>query len=55
MASGAPYGYLSTLYDRDWVLRTYFAWRDDAVIQDIIVQGYKTWEAVVALNPDREL
>lgn len=55
MASGAPYGYLSTLYDKDWILRTYFAWRDDAVIQDIIVQGYKTWEAVVALNPDREL
>ena len=55
MASGAPYGYLSTLYDRDWILRTYFAWRDDAVIQDIIVQGYKAWEAVVALNPEREL
>lgn len=55
MASGATYGYLSTLYDKDWILRTYFAWRDDRVIQDIIVQGYKTWEAVVKLNPDRAL
>ena len=55
MASGAQYGYLSTLYDRDWILRTYFAWRDDAVIQDIILQGFKTWEAVVKLNPDRAI
>lgn len=55
MASGAPYGYLSTLYEKDWILRTYFAWRDDNVIKDIILQGYKHWQTVVELNPERAI
>jgi predicted phage-related endonuclease len=55
MASGAPYGYLSALYDKDWIMRTYFVWRDDNVIKDIILQGHKRWQEVVALNPERAI
>lgn len=55
MASGASYGYLNTLYDASWLMHTYFVWRDDSVIRDIIVQGYKNWQKVVAKNPARAL
>lgn len=53
MASGAPYGYLSALYDKSWNMFTFFAWRDESVIKDIIVEGYKVWTQVTALNPSR--
>lgn len=55
MACNAPYGYLSALYDKNWRMYTYFAWRDDAVINAIITEGYKVWQQVVDLNPAREL
>lgn len=55
MACGAEYGYLSALYDKNWHMYTYFAWRDDAVINAIITEGYKNWQQVVALNPAREV
>lgn len=54
-ASGAAYGYLNTLYDRDWLMRTYFVHRDQTTINAIITEGYKAWQRVVAKNPARKL
>ena len=55
MASGAHYGYLNTLYDSSWIMHTYFVWRDDKVIRDIVIQGYRNWQRVIAKNPARAL
>lgn len=49
-AADADFGYLSVLYDKSWRFFTFFAWRDEAVINDIILQGYKTWEKILELR-----
>ena len=54
-ASGAPYGYLNTLYDKDWIMHTYFVHRDQTTINAIITEGFKTWQKIVAKNPARKL
>lgn len=50
MALNAPYGHLSVLFDKSWKFYTYHVWRDDTVLKDLIVIGYKTWEKVLALR-----
>lgn len=54
-ASGASYGYLNTLYDKDWTMHTYFVHRDQTTINAIITQGFKAWQKVVEKNPARKL
>lgn len=53
LGCGASYGYLSTLHDRTWEFHTYFVHRDNQVINAIITEGHKTWQQVMALNPER--
>lgn len=55
MASGAPYGFLSTLYDKSWTNITYFAWKDAKVQTALITEGWRVWQEVVRLNPSRAL
>ena len=50
MALNAPYGHLSVLFDKSWRFYTYHIWRDNTVLKDLIVIGYKTWEKVEALR-----
>lgn len=53
MGTGAMFGYLSVLFDSDWSFHTFFVHRDEATINAIITEGYKVWQQVIALNPER--
>lgn len=46
MALNAPFGHLSILRDRDWTMYTYYIYRDDMLLNELILQGYKTWNMV---------
>lgn len=48
MGLDAPYGYLSVLFDNSWDVVVFFVWRDEKVINALITEGYKTWDAVLA-------
>ena len=48
----APYGYLTVLFDKDWELVSFFVPRDDATINYILTEGYKTWQAIVNRTKD---
>jgi hypothetical protein len=47
-ALNAPFGHLSILLDKDWQFYAFHIWRDQAVINALIVEGYKVWEKVLA-------
>jgi hypothetical protein len=42
----APFGYLSVLADRDWYMRTFFVYRDNKIINQLIVEAYKLWQII---------
>jgi predicted phage-related endonuclease len=46
----APYGYLSVLFDKEWVMRTFFVWRDDNMLNQLIEESHKAWQQVLALK-----
>lgn len=53
MGCGSDFGYLSVLFARNWEYYTFFVHRDEAVINAIITEGYKVWEQVCSVNPER--
>ena len=55
MALNAPFGLLSVLRDSDWRLYTFYVHQDPFVQSRLITEGYKVWEEVVKLNPERSL
>lgn len=55
MALNAPYGLLSVLRDSDWRVFTFYIHQDPHVQSRIITEGYKVWEEVVKLNPERKI
>ena len=46
----APFGYLSVMFDRDWRLRTFFVYRDENVLNQLITESEKAWQQVLALR-----
>ena len=54
LATGAEFGYLACLTERDWQLHIFFIHRDKAVQTNLISQSYIVWENVCKLNPKRE-
>ena len=46
----APFGYLSVLFDRDWIMKTFLIYRDEQVIQELIQKSGVAWEQVLALK-----
>ena len=55
MALNAPYGLLAVLKDSDWRLNVFFIHQDKYVQSRLITEGWKVWEEVVKLNPNRKL
>jgi hypothetical protein len=55
MALDADYGYLSVLRDSDWRVFTFFVHKDPFVQSRLITEGYKVWNEVMQLNPDRKI
>lgn len=49
-ALNAPFGYLSTLFVKDWRNYTFYVWKDQRVWDALILQGYKAWQKVEALR-----
>ena len=43
----APYGFLAVLPEKDWYLRVYQIWQDSAVQNQIIIESFKFWNAVL--------
>lgn len=46
MGLNAPFGYLTVLFDKSWEVYTFFIWRDQKVIDNIITEGYKVWNMI---------
>ena len=46
----APFGYLSVLFDKDWIMRTFFVYRDDNMLNLLIQESEKAWQQVLALK-----
>jgi predicted phage-related endonuclease len=50
MGLDAPYGYLSVMFESTWRVHTFFAWRDEAVIRQLILKGTEVWNRIMQLG-----
>lgn len=55
MALDADYGLLSVLRDSDWRIFTFYIHKDPFVQSRIITEGFKVWQEVMQLNPERKI
>lgn len=47
----APYGFLTVLFERDWEIVSFFVWRDQKMINQLIIEDAKTWAIIQANRP----
>lgn len=47
----APYGFLTVMFDMSWEIVSYFVWRDQKVINQLIIEDTKTWNTIEAKRP----
>ena len=47
----APYGFLTTLFESSWEINSWFVWRDQKLINKLILQDTKTWDRIEAIRP----
>ena len=47
----APYGFLTVMFERDWLIRSWLVWRDQKMINQLIVEDTKTWELIEQKRP----
>lgn len=47
----APYGFLTVLFEKDWEIHSWFVWRDQKVINELILQDTKTWNIIESRRP----
>lgn len=47
----APYGYLGVLFEKDWTIRVYFVWRDQNMLNDLVIQSNQIWNQVLKQRP----
>lgn len=47
----APYGYLTVLFENTWELHSFFVWRDDKVINQLIIEATKMWNTIQNKRP----
>ena len=50
MALDAPFGFIAVLFESDWYVRIFKAWKDPKTQNAIIINGYKTWQKVEAIK-----
>jgi hypothetical protein len=43
----APFGYLTIMLETDWRVYSYLVWRDEKVISNLILEGYKVWNTIL--------
>lgn len=44
----APYGFLTVLNEANWQIYSFFVWRDQKVINQLIIEDSKTWNTIEA-------
>ena len=47
----APYGFLTVLFERDWQIHSWLVWRDQKMINQLIIEDTKTWDMIQAKRP----
>ena len=47
----APYGFLTVLNERTWEICSFFVWRDQKVINQLIIEDSKTWSLIEKKRP----
>lgn len=47
----APYGFLTVLFEKDWLIRSWFVWRDQKMINQLIIETSKTWSIIEHKRP----
>lgn len=47
----APYGFLTILNEKTWEINSFFVWRDQKVINQIIIEASRTWTAIENKRP----
>lgn len=47
----APYGYLTVLFETTWELHSFLVWRDQKMINQLIVEDGKTWNTIENKRP----
>lgn len=47
----APYGYLTVLFENTWEVCSFFVWRDQKVINELILKDTKTWNTIQNRRP----
>lgn len=47
----APYGYLTVLFGTSWEICSFFIWRDQKVINQLIIEDTKTWNIIEQKRP----
>ena len=47
----APYGFLTVLNEKNWEINSFFVWRDQKVINQLIIEDSKTWSIIENKRP----
>ena len=47
----APYGFLTVMFEKDWQIHSWFVWRDQKVINQLIMEDAKTWNIIENKRP----
>ena len=47
----APYGYLTVLFENNWEIHSFFVWRDQKLINQLILEDTKTWNTIENKRP----
>lgn len=47
----APYGFLTVMFEDNWEVHSFFVWRDQKTINQLIIEATKTWNAIQAKRP----
>lgn len=48
----APYGFLTIMFEASWEMLSYFIWRDNKTINQLIIEDTKTWNKIEELRPE---
>lgn len=48
----APYGFLTVMFEKDWQIHSWFIWRDQKVINQLIMEDAKTWNIIESKRPE---
>lgn len=48
----APYGFLTVMFEDNWCVYSFLVWRDQKVINQLIIEDGKTWMAIEKKRPE---